>query len=141
MKSAKQIVDQFWTSFEAGNLAALAEYIHPDCHFRMPGMEVRDRNALLGMLTAYHAAFPDMRHRPSHSVESGDTVAVELTVEATHTGPMQTPQGTIPATGRKVTWESCDYIRVRDGKVFSWHVYHDPTAFFTALGLAPGGAK
>jgi ketosteroid isomerase-like protein len=141
MKSAKQIVDQFWTSFESGNLAALAELMHPDCHFRMPGVELHDRNAVLGMMAGYHAAFPDMRHRTSHSVESGDTVAIELVVEGTHSGPMQTPQGTIPATGRKVTWQSCDYIRLRDGKVFSWHVYHDPTAFFAALGLAPGAGQ
>jgi ketosteroid isomerase-like protein len=139
MKSAKQIVEQFWAHFESGNFAALTDSIDADCHFRMPGMEVRDRNALLGMLTAYHTAFPDMRHRALHSVESGDTVAIELTVEGTHTGPMQTPQGTIPATGRKVTWESCDYVRIRDGKIFSWHVYHDPTPFFAALGV--GGGK
>jgi ketosteroid isomerase-like protein len=138
MQSAKQIVDQFWTRFESNDLASLTELIDPDCHFRMPGMEVRDRNALVGMLAAYRTAFPDLRHRTLHSIESGDTVAIELIAEGTHTGPMQTPQGTIPATGRKVTWESCDYVRLRNGKIYSWHVYHDPTAFFVALGLAPG---
>jgi ketosteroid isomerase-like protein len=138
MQSAKQIVDQFWSRFESGDLASLAELIDSDCHFRMPGMEMRDRNALLGMLGAYRTAFPDLRHRQLHAIESGDTVAIELIAEGTHTGPMQTPQGTIPATGRKVTWESCDYVRLRDGKIFSWHVYHDPTAFFAALGLQPG---
>jgi ketosteroid isomerase-like protein len=137
--SAKEIVDQFWIHFESGNLNALAEHLHPDCQFRMPGVEVRDRNALLGMLAGYRTAFPDLRHRAHHSVESGDTVAIELTAEGTHTGPMQTPEGTIPATGKRVTWESCDYIRIRDGKIFSWHVYHDPTAFFSALGL--GGKR
>jgi ketosteroid isomerase-like protein len=136
MKSAKEIVEQLWSHFESGNVAALTELIHPDCHFRMPGMEVRDRNAVVGMLGAWRTAFPDMRHAAVHSVESGDTVAIELTVQGTHTGPMQMPQGTIPATGRKVSWESCDYVRVREGKVLSWHVYHDPGAFYAALGLA-----
>jgi hypothetical protein len=51
---------------------------------------------------------------------------------------MQTPAGTVPPTGKKVVWESCDYIRVKNGKLASWHVYHDPNRFLTALGLPPG---
>jgi predicted ester cyclase len=87
------------------------------------------------MLTAYRAAFPDLRHRMLGHVEAGDTIAVELIAEGTHTGTMQTPQGPVPATGARVVWESCDYIRVRDGKLASWHVYHDTVPFLTALGL------
>jgi ketosteroid isomerase-like protein len=141
MSDAKKTVEQFWARFESGNVAECAELIDADCHFKMPGMEMRDRNAILGMLTAYRTAFPDLRHQVTHAIESGDAVALELTVQGTHTGPMQTPAGTIPATGRKVTWDSCDYIRVRNGKVFSWHVYHDPSAFFAALGLPPGSGR
>ena len=87
------------------------------------------------MLGAYRTGFPDLKHRVIDVVESGDTIAIELVVEATHTGPMHTPNGVIPATGKRVTWDSCDYIKVRGGKIVSWHVYHDPAAFYAALGL------
>lgn len=137
MSDAKRLTDQFWNHFEAGRLAELAELVDPDCDFKMPGMAFRGREPLLGMLAGYRAAFPDLRHRVTHHVEADDTVALELIVEGTHTGPMQTPQGTVPATGKTVTWESCDYIRVRDGRVVSWHVYHDTVPFLTAMGVLP----
>lgn len=135
MSDAKQLTDRFWALFEGDRLDELAQLIDPDCHFKMPGAEMRGGGPLLQMLGAYRAAFPDLRHHVSHHVEAGDTIALELTVEGTHTGPMQTPQGTIPATGKRVRWESCDYIRIRGGKVVSWHVYHDPSAFHAALGM------
>ena len=39
---------------------------------------------------------------------------------------MRTPGGeTLPATGKSVTWDSADVIRLSDDKVASWHVYFD----------------
>jgi predicted ester cyclase len=140
MGHAKELTDQFWALFEADRLMEAAELVHPDCHFKMPGMELQGRAALIEMLRAYRTAFPDLQHRVIHHVEAGDTIALELLVEGTHTGPMQTPQGTIPATGRRVVWESCDYVRVTQGKLSAWHVYHDSVPFLTALGVLPPSA-
>jgi ketosteroid isomerase-like protein len=137
MTQVKQVTDRFWQLFESNQLDALDALIDPDCHFKMPGMDLRGSAALRGMLAGYRVAFPDLRHHVKSHVESGDTIAIELEVTGTHTGPMQTPGGTVPATGKKIVWESCDYIRVRNGKVFSWHVYHDPAPFMAALGLGP----
>jgi ketosteroid isomerase-like protein len=137
MSSNKTVVDRFWDLFESNRLAELPDLFHSDCHFRMPGMEVRGGAAVLQLLSAYRAAFPDLRHVVKHSIESGETIAVELVATGTHTGPMQTPQGTVPPTGNTVVWESCDYIAVRGGKIASWHVYHDTVPFLTALGLLP----
>ncbi len=137
MGIAKDITDKFWAHFEAGQLDAIEAYVAPDVHFKMPGVEASGFAPLKQMLAAYRAAFPDLVHHVKSHVESGDAIAIELDAVGTHTGPMQTPQGTIPATGKKVVWESCDYIRVKNGKIVSWHVYHDPTPFLTALGLLP----
>ncbi len=139
MTQAKQLIDRFWQLFESNQLDSLTGLLDADCHFKMPGLEIRGSAALKEMLAAYRVAFPDLRHETKHHVESGDTVAIELLAMGTHTGPMQTPAGTVPATGKTIVWESCDYIRVRNGKIASWHVYHDPMPFMTALGLLPKG--
>ena len=138
MTQAKSMTDRLWQLFEANRFDEVSELFAPDCHFKMPGADIAGRAALVQMLRAYRAAFPDLRHSVKHCVESGDTIALELEVTGTHTGPMQTPQGTVPATGKKVVWESCDYVRVADGVIKSWHVYHDSVPFLTALGLLPG---
>jgi predicted ester cyclase len=135
MGEAKQIADRVWQIIESNQLDKLSEVMDADCHFKMPGMEFRGVGALKQALGAYLAAFPDLKHAVLHHVESGDTIALELNVTGTHTGPMVTPQGTIPATGKKVVWESCDYVRLKGGKIASWHVYHDSVPFMTALGL------
>jgi steroid delta-isomerase-like uncharacterized protein len=137
MTQNKQLTDRVWQLFENGQLDALESFIDADCHFKMPGMELRGRAALLDMLAGYRTAFPDLKHDVKSFVESGDSIALVLEVVGTHTGPMQTPAGTVQATGKRIVWESCDYIRVRNGKIASWHVFHDPTPFLTALGLLP----
>jgi ketosteroid isomerase-like protein len=139
MTQVKQLTDRFWQLFESNQLDALDDLIDPDCHFKMPGMDIRGSAALRQMLAGYRLAFPDMKHHVKRHVESGDTIAIELEVTGTHTGPMQTPAGTIAPTGKKLTWESCDWIRVKGGKVLSWVVYHDSVPFLTAMGMLPGG--
>jgi predicted ester cyclase len=137
MAELKHFTDAFWAMFEAGEIDGLAQRIDADCHFKMPGLDLHGRDALLQMLRGYREAFPDLRHAVRAHVEAGDTIALELEVTGTHTGPMQTPQGTVAATGKKITWESCDYLRVKQGRVISWHVYHDPAPFLAALGVVP----
>ena len=137
MNTAKQLTDQAWKLIEAKRLDGISDIFDADCDFKMPGMEIRGLAPLRDLFAAYYTAFPNLQHQVKHSVESGDTVAVELRITGTHTGPMQTPQGTVPATGKEVVWESCDYVRAKNGKIVSWHVYQDSVPFLTALGLIP----
>lgn len=141
MGEARKLTDKMWEMVESGKLADLREIVDADCELKMPGAELTGVAALEQLLRGYLTAFPDLRHHVRHAIESTDGIALEIEVSGTHTGPMQTPQGTIPATGKKVVWESCDYIRTRGGKLVSWHVYHDPTPFLTALGVAPPGGS
>src|ERR1051325_7409994 len=138
MTDNKALTDSFWNLFESNRLDELDPMIDPDCHFKRPGAELNGRAAVKQLLTAYRVAFPDLKHHVKSHVSAGDTIAIELEVTGTHTGPMQTAQGTIPATGKRVTWESCDYVRTKNGRIASWHVYHDPAPFFAALGVTPG---
>jgi predicted ester cyclase len=135
MSEAKTIVDRVWQCIEGKRTGELGQLVDADCHFKMPGAEFRSLAGLKELLGAYLLAFPDLRHAVRSTIESADGVALELEVTGTHTGPMHTPHGTIPATGKRVVWESCDVVRIRDGKVTSWHVYHDNLPFMTALGL------
>jgi ketosteroid isomerase-like protein len=53
---------------------------------------------------------------------------------------METPEGTIPATGKRVTLRGCDVLTVRDGLIVSHRAYYDQLAFMAQLGLVPEGA-
>jgi ketosteroid isomerase-like protein len=135
--TAKEITDRVWETIEADDFDGFVELLHPDgIEFRGVGADITDHAELRGFMEAYKEGFPDLRHEVLDYVESGDTIALELHVRGTHTGTLRGPQGEIPATGRSVLWESADYVKVRDGKVTSWHVYNDQLAFLVQMGLA-----
>jgi ketosteroid isomerase-like protein len=132
------VVESVWTAIESGDFDAFETLMHPDgIDFRGNGAQATTGREMREFVEAYKAGFPDLSHEVVDAVESGDTVAVELKVTGTHTGPLRGPGGEIPPTGRPVVWETVDFVKVRDGKVTSWHVYDDQLAFFVQLGLMP----
>ena len=102
MGSNHEVVSQFWSVFEDGDLDGAADLMTPDAVFMQPGMpEVRGSANVRAMLEGWRAAFPDLGHEEQEVVESGDTVVVRLRVRGTHTGPMRLPDGQeVPPTGR-----------------------------------------
>ena len=137
MEQRRALVEKLWEAMEKGTLDQNANLVTPDIEFRMPGATIRGLQELKGLQKMWWTAFPDLKHQIVNCVGAGDTFACELRVAGTHTGPMQTPNGTLPATGKKVVFESCDYLRIRDGKIASWHAYTDMLAFQQQLGLLP----
>ncbi|MEU6392401.1 nuclear transport factor 2 family protein [Streptomyces sp. NPDC046939] len=84
---------------------------------------------------AYAEAFPDM-HRELYDVYvQGDIVIVELSLNGTHTGPLQTALGVIAPTGKTIKVPCCDVFRVRDGKIESFNCYPSGTVLFAQLGV------
>ena len=80
--------------------------------------------------------------RPVHDfeAENGDTAINEWWASGTHTGPLEGPDGAIPATGKSLTLRGCDVITVQDGLIQSQRVYFDQLSFLAQLGLIPEGA-
>jgi hypothetical protein len=56
---------------------------------------------------------------------------------ATHTGPLLTPGGEVPPTGRTINLPFAATMRVDGEHVASMHVYFDQLAFLDQLGLVP----
>src|SRR3954447_21059703 len=138
----RDIVERAWAAMEADDFDAFAALMDEGVEFHGLGLELHGRDAVRAMVEGYRAAFPDLHHDVRDAVEAGDTVAIELHVRGTHRGTMVTPQGEVPATGREVLWQSADYLKIRDGRVASWHAYTDQLAVLEQLGLmgAPAAA-
>ncbi len=67
--------------------------------------------------------FPDV-HRELHRVNVlGDTVAVELSIQGTFLGPLETPAGIVQPTGAKVDGPGADFWYLRDGKIERFDCY------------------
>jgi hypothetical protein len=69
-------------------------------------------------------------------VSGDDTVILEVTWRGTHTGPMGSPAGDIPATSKSIEVRACQVIQIADGKTQSIHHYLDLATMMNQLGLS-----
>ena len=75
---------------------------------------VRDGSAALKRFRCeVHAAFPDQTLRIDDLIEEGDRVAARLTAVGTHLGTFRG----IPATGRLITVEIFDIVRIANERI------------------------
>ncbi len=102
------------------------------------GERLAGREGAMEFAHRWANGFPDGRVTIDSVVESGDTVVVEFTGRGTHTGPLVTPMGEIPATGRTIELKLCDVSTfAADGTVKTLRTYFDTGSLMTQLGLAP----
>jgi steroid delta-isomerase-like uncharacterized protein len=60
------------------------------------------REQVLGRFKALLTAFPDQKADVTFLVAEGNNAAFELHIVETHTGPLETPFGTFPATSMEI---------------------------------------
>ncbi|MCL4465454.1 MAG: ester cyclase [Chloroflexi bacterium] len=80
-------------------------------------------------------AFPDFRIVIVNLFESEECVATEYIGRGTHRGPLLTPAGEVPATGRWIEVQFCDVMRIVHQRVFRVRVYFDMATLMRQLGL------
>ena len=101
------------------------------------GRRVQGADAYLQLVQAWKDAFPDVSGTVNQTIVSGDTVAQELRWDGTHTGPMQTPAGTLEPTGRRISTEASLWSRFEDGLVREVHHYLDVMMLLLQIGAIP----
>ena len=99
------------------------------------GQTFHGRDGFTGFMQGFKGAFPDILISVTNQVATDDQVVSEFTARGTHTGPLQTPAGAIPPTGRTVDFIVCEVMRVKHGRIASLHNYQDATSIMRQLGL------
>jgi steroid delta-isomerase-like uncharacterized protein len=141
MASTKEAADRHVQAFNNKNLEELVGNESADIEFVIPGgISLRGREQVKEYMKLFWSAFPDMHVTASYQVIAGDTAVTESTYSGTHTGTLRTPNGDIPATGRQVQGRQVAVQRVKDGQVWSEHLYFDQMEFLGALGLVPSAS-
>ncbi len=92
-----------------------------------------DREGGKVYLSAFLNAFPDSRFTIDDMIAEGDRVVTKKTFVGTHTGDL----GEIPATGKRVTLQFVDIMRVRNGRIVEHWLSMDQLSFLQQLGVIP----
>jgi predicted ester cyclase len=102
------------------------------------GMEIANADTLVDWFKGQWAAFPDMKMQPQMVFASGKNLLAVGLVTGTHTGPLKTPMGEIPATNKKIGMMFFHRIQIGEngGAAEEW-VYNDPGTMMFQLGQAP----
>ena len=112
---AKAHLEAFNGADWAGLRASMAGDSVYDEHGTQRHIEGAD--AIVALFKAWKTAMPDVVGTVRNVLTSGETVALEVTWQGTQTGPLETPNGTIAASGKRQTTPGIWSIDVKDGKV------------------------
>src|SRR6266536_2634469 len=111
----KQILDRNITTHNARDIDGYLANQSPDVEFVLPGgVRLHGRDQVRHYTEALWKAFPDGVLTFGKQVLTEDAAATELVFTGTHTGPMMTPNGPLPPTGRRITTHSLSILRMKD---------------------------
>src|SRR5262245_21489852 len=110
--SATEILRRNITALNSRDIEAYLANQHPDIQITLPGgAVVHGRDQIRATTEALFVAFPDGTLRFGEQVLADDAAATEVVFTGTHTGPLASPDGEIPPTGRTVRTTTVSLLR------------------------------
>src|ERR1700736_744027 len=138
MPEVKDTTDRFVAAFNAHDERAL-HAIHADnIKFNAPGgFKATNAKDATAYAMTWLKAFPDGKMKVRSEIISGPWVVQEIAMEGTHTAPLETPNGTVQPTYKKLAGYGVQILKVEDGKITEARIYFDQLDQMTQLGLIP----
>ena len=123
IKIARDVVDAFNANDWERSKAPLKE----DSLYNEVGTErkLRGPGEIIPALQAWKEAMPDVKGKVTNALASSNTAVLEVLWEGTHTGPLQSPGGTIPPSGKRQTTPSTWVFDFEGDKIKESRHYFD----------------
>jgi steroid delta-isomerase-like uncharacterized protein len=118
----------------AGNIDAIDELCSPEFvnHSAPSGMPP-NREGVKQVTAMFRQAFPDSYFTVEDMIAEGDKVATHKTFHGTHEGEFMG----MPPTGRRVSMELIDIVRISEGRVVEHWSMGDNLGMMQQLGVIP----
>ena len=101
------------------------------------GRTTTGADAAIELWKGWAQAFPDAKGTIHNTHVTGNNVVVlELSWRGTHKGPLQTPGGTIPATGKPIDVRACAVVEVAGERARRQRHYFDMATLLRQIGVA-----
>jgi steroid delta-isomerase-like uncharacterized protein len=124
-------------SYNAGNFDRLRSLLADDFYEEELATQRRleGADARIEAARSWKRAFPDEHGTITGVYTSGNTVAIEITWEGTHSGPLATPDGRErPPSNKRITVKSVQVIEIEDGKMKALRHYFDLMTLLQEIG-------
>ena len=84
----------------------------------------------------FFKAFPDLKVKLKTVAAKGNIVIGEVSMAGTNSGPLESPNGTIPATNKRIDMQGAFTARVNSkGLIVEEHRYYDTASMMRSLGI------
>jgi steroid delta-isomerase-like uncharacterized protein len=141
MSDTRTAFDAWINAFNAHDEAAIRAATADDCVFEGPGgVRLEGGDAVTGYAMVWLNAFSDAQLVVDTVTVDGDWVAHTGVFKGTHDGTLASPDGDVPATGRRLEGRCSQFVRFQDGRSVEEHLYFDQMDIVTQLGLMPEAA-
>jgi steroid delta-isomerase-like uncharacterized protein len=137
--SAKDSYERAARAFNEKDTKAFAALYAADAviHDPLYPQPLNGRDAIEQDLADVRRALPDARFTLRAVIQSGEAAAVEYNLSGTHQGPLATPDGEIPATGKSLSTDGAVFSRFNErGEVVEERRYYDVAGMLAQLGLS-----
>ncbi|MFC1432711.1 nuclear transport factor 2 family protein [Streptacidiphilus sp. N1-3] len=100
----------------------------------VPGQAYRGK--ALGDVLPYMAnLFPDVHRELKRITVSGDVISIELSIQGTFEGPLQSPAGTVKPNGARIDVPTADFWYLHNGKVEQFNCYVGYSTMYAQMGV------
>jgi steroid delta-isomerase-like uncharacterized protein len=135
VKIARKQID----AFNNGDWEQMRGLLTSDAHYHEFGTEraIEGPEQIIQLFEGWKTAFPDAAGTVTSSVASGDTAVLEVTWKGTHTGPLTTAAGTIPASGKSQETPAAVFYVFEGAKIKASRHYFDAMTLLKQIGAEP----
>ncbi|MDQ0808414.1 hypothetical protein QFZ63_000128 [Streptomyces sp. B3I7] len=100
------------------------------------------RGEALGTVLPYmKSLFSDVHRDLKRITVNGDVVSIELSIDGTFDGQLQTPAGVIKGKGQRVAAPTADFWYLQDGKVEKFNCFVGYTKMYSDMGVTSDWAS
>lgn len=134
----KKVADKITKAYNSRDAAVMAQLYSEDALVIQSGEPepIRGRKAIEESMAAFLRAFPDLEIEFLNILISDNHIVFEQVVRGTNTGPLPSPEGDIPPTGRRVELKSVWIARITpEGLIEEDRTYYDTADFMRQLGI------
>jgi steroid delta-isomerase-like uncharacterized protein len=126
-------------AFNNGDWELLRGILASDVRYEEFGTErkVEGPEKIVELFKGWKTAFPDAAGTVTSSVASGNKAALEVTWKGTHTGPLTTAEGTIPASGKHQETPAAIFYTFEGNKISESRHYFDSLTLLKQIGAQP----
>jgi len=138
MTEVKDTAARFVAAFNSHDERALLALHADNIKFEAPGgFKAHTAKEATEYAENWLTAYPNGKMTVRNEIVNAPWVVQEVVMEGIHTGPFESPNGTIQPTNKKVNSKGIQVLKIENGKITEARIYFDMLETMSQLGLIP----